>query len=96
LSVFFVAQIRIHDPAEYRKYLDGCDEIFAKYNGEYLAVDDNPAILEGDWDYTKIVIIRFLNENDLRRWYESEEYQELRKFRLNAAQCDTLLVKGRN
>jgi uncharacterized protein (DUF1330 family) len=94
MSVYFIANIKINDPEIYEKYLKSCDAVFAKYNGEYLAVDERPAILEGDWNYTKVVLIRFQSHADLRRWYESEEYQKILEFRLTSAQCDTLIVNG--
>lgn len=94
MSHYFIAQIKINDPEEYQKYLDGCDEVFARYNGEYLAVDGNPQVLEGNWGYTRTVIIRFPNEEDFKEWYYSSEYQALLQYRLKGAQCDTLLVKG--
>lgn len=94
MSVYFVANIKINAPEEYERYLEGCDEVFALFNGEYLAVDGKPEILEGDWNYTKLVLIRFPCETDLRQWYESEDYQRILKYRLASAQCDTLVVKG--
>lgn len=96
MSVYFIAQIKIHDNEEYDKYLAGCDAVFARYNGEHLVVDENPRVLEGQWNYTKTVIIRFPSDSDLRRWYESPEYQEILRHRLNAAQCDTIVAKGRD
>jgi uncharacterized protein (DUF1330 family) len=94
MSVYFVANIKVNERQEYEKYLEVCDEVFAKYSGEYLAVDEKPVILEGDWNYSKVVLIRFPSETDLRRWYESAEYQKILKSRLSSAQCDTLIVKG--
>ena len=47
MSFYFLASIKIRDEAEYQKYLNRSGEIFAKYNGEYLAVDNEPEILEG-------------------------------------------------
>ncbi len=94
MSCYFVAQIQIQDMVEYQKYLDGVDEVFSKYNGKYLAVDGSPSVLEGEWSYSRMVIIQFPNEEELRRWYDSSEYQAIAKYRLSAAKCDTLLVKG--
>jgi uncharacterized protein (DUF1330 family) len=91
---YFVAQIRINDPTGYEKYLDKFDEIFSRYKGEYLAIDESPAILEGTWDYTKSVLVRFKNKQDFEDWYYSDDYQMILKYRLNAAKCDTILVKG--
>jgi uncharacterized protein (DUF1330 family) len=92
---YFVAQIKIHDWQEYELYLEGYDEIFNKYNGEVITVDDNPVILEGTWPYTRTVIIRFPSQAETMRWYESGEYQQLVKHRHKASKSDIIIVKGR-
>ncbi|HWT74869.1 MAG TPA: DUF1330 domain-containing protein [Mobilitalea sp.] len=94
MSVYFIANIQLKDPALYQNYLDNCDEVFAKYQGKYLAVDHKPEVLEGSWDYSKTVIIQFPSEEEFQRWYHSEEYQAILKYRLDAAVCDTILVRG--
>jgi uncharacterized protein (DUF1330 family) len=88
MSAYIVANIKVNDPQVYERYLEGCDEVFAKYNGEYLAVDEKPVILEGEWNYSKIVLNRFPGEAGLLRWDESEDYQNILKFRLASARCD--------
>ena len=77
MSVYFMANIRIHDPQEYQKYLDRAGEVFANYKGEYLAVDNKPGVLEGKWDYGRAVLIRFDTQEDFEAWYQSEAYQEI-------------------
>jgi uncharacterized protein (DUF1330 family) len=94
LNCYFLAQIQINNHEEYQKYLDGVDTVFAKYNGKYLAVDSHPTVLEGEWSYSRVILIEFPNEEELRRWYDSQEYQTLVQHRLKAAKCDTLIVKG--
>ena len=47
MSCYFVARILIHDEAEYNRYLETCDEVFARFSGRYLAVDRAPVALEG-------------------------------------------------
>jgi len=37
MSYYFMASITIQDHDEYQEYLDRADEIFARYNGTYLA-----------------------------------------------------------
>ena len=34
-------------------------EIFSKYSGKLLAVDEAPTVKEGDWPYTGTVLIEF-------------------------------------
>jgi len=95
MSVYFLAQIKITDEKEYQKYLDTCDDVFAKYKGEYLAADASPDILEGSWNYTRSVIIEFPNKMDFYAWYESDEYQEILKSRLMGSNSDAILVQGK-
>ena len=96
MSSYFIAQIKIKDPEEYKKYLVGVDEVFAKFNGKYLTVDGEPEVLEGNWNYTRVVVIEFPNNDDLKKWYNSSEYQNILKYRLKAADCDTVIAKGLN
>ena len=91
---YFAAQIKINDPEEYHKYLEHVDEVFSKFKGEYLAVDESPTLLEGDWSYTKSVLIKFNSKQEFEDWYYSDDYQMILKHRLNAAKCDTIVVKG--
>jgi uncharacterized protein (DUF1330 family) len=94
MNHYFVAQIKINDRVEYDKYLEHFDEIFSRYKGEYLAIDEAPTLLEGQWNYTKSVLIKFRSKKDFEDWYYSDDYQSILKHRLNAAKCDTILLEG--
>ena len=94
MSYYFVAQIKIKDDKEYQKYIDRAGDIFRKHNGKYLSVDNSPMILEGNWDYTRTVLIEFPEYFDFENWYNSKDYQIILKHRLKAADCDTILIKG--
>ena len=95
MDYFFIAQIKINDQDEYEKYIERVDEVFNKFNGEYLSVDDSPKILEGTWTYTRTVLIRFDSEEEFNEWYYSDEYQDILKYRLSAANCDSILIRGK-
>ncbi len=94
MSVYFIANIHIHDDGEYEKYRKDVDEVFSRYRGEYLALDDAPVVLEGDWDYTRAVLIRFPDREALDAWYFSPEYQRILQHRLKGARCDTIVIEG--
>lgn len=96
MSYYFVANIKITNEEEYTKYLTQVDEIFEKYEGKYLAVDKTPLLLEGNWDYTRAIIIEFKTLDAFNQWYYSNDYQIILKHRLEGAFCDTILVKGLN
>jgi uncharacterized protein (DUF1330 family) len=89
-----MVQIRIVDSAEYQKYIDRSAEIFKRYKGEYLVVEDEPLVLEGHWDHERTVLIRFNSRKDFWDWYYSDDYQEILKHRLTGAECNAMLAKG--
>lgn len=96
MSYYFIAQITVNDTKEYQKYLDKAETVFRRYEGEYLVVDDTPEVLEGTWDCTRTVVIRFSSKDDLKAWYYSQDYQLILKYRLKAAVCNTIMAKGLN
>lgn len=95
MSYYFVINIKIKDRLEYQKYINRVDEVFPKFKGKYLAIDDNPKIVEGNWEYSRVVIIEFATEQDFKKWYNSREYQEILKYRMSASISDGILVKGK-
>jgi uncharacterized protein (DUF1330 family) len=96
MSVYIIAQIDIHDREEYSKYEDGFDEIFERYKGMVVTVEEDPVILEGEWPYGRTVLIRFPSEEEARRWFDSPEYSELKKHRLDASRGNIVLVRRKS
>ena len=95
MACYFVAHIQIHDEAEYARYLAQCDEVFARFHGRYLAVDEAPVALEGDPGDGRMVIIEFPNEAAFHAWYDSPAYQSILRHRLQGAHCTASLVRGK-
>ncbi len=85
MSVYFIAQLRVHDPSSYDHYLEQFDAAFEGHEGEVVLVDESPMVLEGEWPFTRVVLIRFPDEASLRRWYDSAAYRRLRAIRASAA-----------
>ena len=96
MSSYFIALINIHDPEKYEQYLAGYDEVFNNFRGKVIAVEDNPRILEGTWPAGRTVVIKFPNDQDLRKWYDSKEYQVLSKHRKEASVASIAIITGRD
>ena len=96
MPVYGVAQIRIDDRERYGQYEAGFLQVFQKYGGQLVAVDDAPQVVEGagDWPYTRIVLLRFEDQQAADAWYHSDEYQELAKIRQEASVATLAFVKG--
>jgi uncharacterized protein (DUF1330 family) len=96
LSSYFIALIDIHDHERYGQYLAGFDDVFNQFKGEVIAVEDNPTVLEGTWPAGRIVIIKFPNDRELRKWYDSKEYQSLAIHRKEASAASIAIITGRD
>jgi uncharacterized protein (DUF1330 family) len=94
MPAYVVAQIAITDRARYEAYQAGFLEVFAKYRGELLAVDESPRVVEGQWPYTRTVLIKFPDADEAERWYSSPEYQEIAKHRHAGSRTNAVLVTG--
>ncbi len=93
MSVYIIAQISIHDRETYNKYESGFDEIFMKHKGFVTSVDEDPEVLEGEWPFTRTVLLTFRSEEQARGWFESPEYQELAKYRRAASTANIVMIR---
>lgn len=95
MTVFALAQLRIHDPERYGRYMARFMPVLEKYNGRLLAADDQPRVLEGEWwDRNKVVLMAFDDASAFRTWATSPEYTEIAVDRKAGADAVVLLIKG--
>ena len=94
MAAYLVAQISIDDRERYGQYEAGFMEIFMKYNGRLLAVDEAPQVHEGEWSYTSTGLIEFPTTEDANAWYESDEYQALAVHRKASSDANIILING--
>jgi uncharacterized protein (DUF1330 family) len=94
MTVYAVALININDRAEYTRYEQGFMAIFGKYKGRVLAVDEAPSVIEGDWPYTRTVLLEFPDRAELDRWYRSDAYRQLMQHRLAGSEAAIAVVAG--
>lgn len=94
MAVYALAQFTIHDRARYEAYAARFAATMKGRKGRLLAAQENPEVMEGKWEGTKIVLIEFPDEASLREWSESTEYRAISVDREAATEGSVLLVKG--
>lgn len=94
MTAYIVGHIDITDPETYAGYESGFREIFERYDGEFLAVDDDPLMLEGDKRHTRTVLVRFPDRAGAMAWFQSSEYQELAAIRWRASTAEISVIEG--
>jgi uncharacterized protein (DUF1330 family) len=94
MSVYAIAQLTITDRAIYDRYQAKFMGVMKHFQGRVLAADENPLVIEGEWDMEKVVLLSFPDEKAFRDWAESPEYREISKDRKSGSDAVVLLVKG--
>jgi uncharacterized protein (DUF1330 family) len=95
VTVYALAQLRIHDRAPYERYMARFLPVLTKYNGRLLAADETPRVLEGEWwDRNKVVLMEFADKDAFRAWATSPEYTEIAEDRKAGAEAVVLLIRG--
>ncbi len=94
MPVYAIAQLSITDRTAYKRYQDKFMGVMNRYKGRVLAADGNPTVVEGSWDWEKVVLLSFPDEAAFREWSESPDYQEIAKDRKAGSTVVVLLVKG--
>ncbi|HEY2073648.1 MAG TPA: DUF1330 domain-containing protein [Gaiellaceae bacterium] len=94
MPAYVIVETDIHDPEQYERYRKASPGAVAAGGGRFVARGGELAVLEGDWNPSRIVILEFPNLETAKRWYESDEYQEAKKLREGAANLSMVAVEG--
>jgi len=94
MAVYIVARFNIHDRSEYDQYSAGFADVFKKFDGKMLSVDEAPTVLSGSWEDTRSVIIEFPSKESALAWMTSEAYQTIAKHRDAGSTANAILVNG--
>lgn len=94
MTVYAIALINIHDHETYGTYEAGFMDIFTQHQGTMLAVDEAPTELEGEWPYTRTVLIEFPDRAALDAWYGGDAYQNLMQHRTAASVASIAILNA--
>ena len=94
-KAFVVVQVAIHDREGYRRYESAAhQEIFDRFGGTLVGLDEDADLLEGDWPWTRTVLIEFPSKDVARAWYASDEYQSVVGWRHESATSNLAVISG--
>lgn len=92
MAAYWLARSVVNDPVEYKRYTDLVPAIIEKYQGKVYARGGKYQHMEGNSRFIRHVVIEFPSFEDAVACFESEEYQEARKFRLNGVGDNELVI----
>ena len=94
MSAYVIVEIDIHDPQMYERYKQLAPPSIAAYQGRYLARGGQTAMLEGDWQPKRLVILEFPDVAHAQKWWASTEYAEARAVRQRCSHARMVVVEG--
>jgi len=92
MSVYIINNMVIRDRDEYRIYERAFLPTFLRYGGEVLVVQDDPRAHEGNWPYSRTIILRMPSREKALAWYESPEYQAIVRHRWNSTDSNVVIL----
>jgi uncharacterized protein (DUF1330 family) len=94
MAAYIIADVRVTDPAVYEEYRRQVKATLDQYGGRFLVRGGAANQLEGGWEPQRIVVLEFESPERARAWYDSPEYQPLRRLRQSASEGRFILVEG--
>jgi uncharacterized protein (DUF1330 family) len=94
MPAYVIVETDIHDPEQYEQYKAASPGAVAAGGGKFVARGGELAVLEGDWNPSRIVILEFPDLATAKEWYASDRYQEAKRLRDGAARLNMVAVEG--
>jgi uncharacterized protein (DUF1330 family) len=95
MPAYIIGDVRdVWDREAIEEYRRRNTDAVAHHGGRFIARGGEVALLEGEWDTRRIVVIEFPDMAAARAWYDSEEYAPLRELRQGASTTHIILVDG--
>ncbi|HEU4532175.1 MAG TPA: DUF1330 domain-containing protein [Steroidobacteraceae bacterium] len=87
-----IAEVR--DPQLYEQYRLQVSPGLQAAGGRYLARGRPEEVLEGAWQPSRIVLVRFDSVQAARDWWNSPGYRQLKEMRLRSTRTNMILLDG--
>ena len=94
MPAYVVVETDIHDPEQYELYKQASPAAVAAGGGRFIVRGGEIAVLEGDWQPTRLVLLEFPDLESAKRFYNSPEYQAAKRLREGAAGFNMVAVEG--
>ena len=94
MTGYIIAQVNLKKKDGFKDYANKVPETVKKYGGEYLVRAGEFKSLEGKWDFTRNVIIKFPSYERALEWYNSDEYNQIKNLRLENTESNIIIIKG--
>jgi uncharacterized protein (DUF1330 family) len=95
MSAYIIVDMLVSNRKEYQRYMAEAPAAVAAAGGEYLVRGGRFETLEGQWQPSRIALLRFPSYETAKAFYDGEVYRAAREKRLGATEFfNMVLVEG--
>ena len=94
MPAYVITQIEITDPETFETYRAQVPPVLEQYGGEFLARGGDMSVLEGDWPWPRVVVLKFPSMEQAKAWHASAEYEGPKALRQSASKGNMIVVEG--
>jgi uncharacterized protein (DUF1330 family) len=94
MPAFVIVDITIHDPEQYKQYIQMTPPTIKAYGGRFVVRGGATTILEGNWNPERLVVLEFDSVDRAKAWWDSKEYAPAKALRQSIATTQMLVIEG--
>ena len=91
---YLLGQITISDKSQYKLYDSKIRNIIEDFGGKYLVKGGLRMVKEGSPSYQRDVLVEFKDVKTAQRFFSSQQFKEISKFRKAGSSGFLILVNG--
>ena len=94
MNGYLIFNIDVKKPDNYKEYIEKVKPIAEKYGGVYIIRGGETMVIEGNWSYPRTVVIKFPSYEKAKEFYNSNDYQPIKKIRLENSVSNAIIIEG--
>jgi len=92
---YVIVDMKVSDHQQYQQYMADAPAAVKAFGGEYLVRGGRHAVMEGQWQPSRIAMLRFPSFEQAQAFYDAEQYRAARAKREGATEFfNMILVEG--
>lgn len=91
---YAIVLVDVTDREQYSKYTQATPPVIAQFGGKFIVRGGKTVTLEGQEEKRRVVVIEFPSFELAQAFYQSAEYQQVKKLRKGAATGTFIVVDG--
>ncbi len=91
-AAYIIVDMKISDPEQYKEYMAVAPAAVKAAGGEYLVRGGRHEVLEGEWQPSRVAMLRFPSYEQAKAFYDDELYRAARAKREGATEFFNMVL----